>query len=62
MPLWNVKRDLVMTAIPGLLLGALMNIVVWRYPPSPPNVRPRKIIPGPTDIQANSGRSKRTLS
>ena len=31
MPLWNVKRDLEMTVIPGMLLGALMNFVVWRY-------------------------------
>ena len=35
---------------------------VCRTPLPPPNVRPRKIIPGPTDIQANSVRSKRTLS
>ena len=31
MPLWNAKRDHEMTAIPGLLHGALMNIVVWRF-------------------------------
>ena len=30
MPLWSVKRDLVMAAIPGLLPGVLMNIGAWR--------------------------------
>ena len=31
MSLWNVQKDHVMTAIPGMLHGHQTHIVVWRF-------------------------------
>ena len=31
MSLWNVQKDHVMTAIPGMLYGHQIHIVVWRF-------------------------------
>ena len=70
----STKETVLLGALCSSRLTFILNWVLWMIrfsaeailapstPLPPPNVRPRKIIPGRTDIQANSERSKRTLS